>query len=134
MRRFAFLMSFLALAFIATASSSISISSNTIQMGKKLKHIVLIEFKEGTSVQDIEKVKKAAMKLSEINGVHELAFSENVSPENLNKNYTHALTMWFKTEEDRDKGYLPHPIHQEFVNFFVPLTNSVLVFDYWEEE
>ena len=57
MRRFAFLMSFLALALIATASSSISISSNTIQMGKKLKHIVLIEFKEGTSIQDIEKVK-----------------------------------------------------------------------------
>ena len=49
-----------------------------------------------------------------------LRFSENVSPENLNKNYTHALTMWFKTTSDRDEVYLPHPKHQKFVDFFVP--------------
>ena len=101
-------------------------------MERKLQHIVLIEFKAGTQLEDIQAVKTAALKLQEIPGVMALRFSENVSPENLNKNYTHALTMWFKTTSDRDEVYLPHPKHQEFVDFFVPYTANVLVFDYWE--
>ena len=74
------------------------------------------------------------MKLSEINGVHELAFDEKYISRKFEQKLYARLDHVVKTEEDRDKGYLPHPIHQEFVNFFVPLTNSVLVFDYWEEE
>jgi len=101
-------------------------------MERKLQHIVLIEFKAGTQPEDIQAVKTAALKLQEIPGVMALRFSENVSPENLNKNYTHALTMWFKTTSDRDEVYLPHPKHQKFVDFFVPYTANVLVFDYWE--
>ena len=105
---------------------------NANTMERKLQHIVLIEFKTGIQPEDIQAVKKAALKLEEIPGVMALRFSENVSPENLNKNYTHALTMWFKSEVDRDEVYLPHPKHQKFVNFFVPYTANVLVFDYWE--
>ena len=105
---------------------------NDNTMERKLQHIVLIEFKAGTQPEDIQAVKIAALKLQEIPGVMALRFSENVSPENLNKNYTHALTMWFKTEGDRDEVYLPHPKHQKFVGFFVPYTANVLVFDYWE--
>ena len=105
---------------------------NDNTMDRKLQHIVLIEFKAGTQPKDIQAVKTAALKLQEIPGVMALRFSENVSPENLNKNYTHALTMWFKTTSDRDEVYLPHPKHQEFVDFFVPYTANVLVFDYWE--
>ena len=105
---------------------------NDNTMERKLQHIVLIEFKAGTQPEDIQAVKKAALKLQEIPGVMALRFSENVSPENLNKNYTHALTMWFKTTSDRDEVYLPHPKHQGFVDFFVPYTANVLVFDYWE--
>ena len=105
---------------------------NDNTMERKLQHIVLIEFKAGTQPEDIQAVKTAAIKLQEIPGVMALRFSENVSPENLNKNYTHALTMWFKTTSDRDEVYLPHPKHQEFVDFFVPYTANVLVFDYWE--
>ena len=105
---------------------------NDNTMDRKLQHIVLIEFKAGTQPEDIQAVKTAALKLQEIPGVMALRFSENVSPENLNKNYTHALTMWFKTTNDRDEVYLPHPKHQKFVDFFVPYTANVLVFDYWE--
>lgn len=101
-------------------------------MKKKLKHIVLIEFKTSTAEQDIEQIKNEALTLQQIRGVNNLHFSRNVSPEKLNKHYTHALTMWFESEEDRDKIYLPHPIHQKFVDLFVPQTNNVLVFDYWE--
>ena len=105
---------------------------NENPMERKLQHIVFIEFKAGTQPEDILAVEAAALKLQEIPGVMALRFNENVSPENLNKNYTHALTMWFKTTSDRDEVYLPHPKHQKFVDFFVPYTANVLVFDYWE--
>ena len=63
---------------------------------------------------------------------NELNFSENVSPEGLGKGFTHSLTMKFDSAKDRDSVYLPHPIHQKFVNLFVPFTKSVLVYDFWE--
>ena len=99
---------------------------------KKLQHIVLIKYKENTSPKEFKVIEKGAYSLREIAGVKNLNYSENVSPEKLNKGYTHSLTMYFETEKDRDEIYLPHSIHQEFVKLFVPFTTDVLVYDYWE--
>lgn len=107
-------------------------SEQTLDDSKKLIHIVLIEFKSTVSKTDMQLMVDAAYSLQQIEGVEDLNFGENTSPEGLNQDYTHSLTMKFKTAEDRDSVYLPHPIHQKFVNFFVPLTESVLVYDYWE--
>jgi hypothetical protein len=73
-----------------------------------------------------------AYSLQQIEGVLDLNFGKNTSPEGLNRNYRHSLTMKFATALDRDSIYLPHPIHQKFVKLFVPFTESVLVYDYWE--
>ena len=105
---------------------------NCFDDSKKLIHIVLIEFKSTVSKSDMQLVVDAAYSLQQIEGVEDLNFGENTSPEGLNKGYTHSLTMKFNTAEDRDSVYLPHPIHQKFVKLFVPLTESVLVYDYWE--
>ena len=70
--------------------------------------------------------------LGAIPGVEALNFGENVSPEGLTQGFTHSLTMKFASSLDRDSIYLPHPIHQKFVELFVPNTKSVLVYDYWE--
>jgi hypothetical protein len=93
---------------------------------------VLIQFKSTVDVNEMQLVEDAAYSLQQIEGVEELNFGKNTSPEGLNRGYTHSLTMKFNTAQDRDSIYLPHPIHQAFVKLFVPFTESVLVYDYWE--
>ena len=99
---------------------------------KMLIHLVLIQFKEDTSIEDLQKITDGAYSLQAINGVEDLNYGENVSPEGLGKGYSHSLTMKFAKARDRDSIYLPHPIHKKFVDLFVPFTNSVLVYDFWE--
>ena len=111
----------------------LTLSSSTFYMEKsKLQHIVLIQFKDSTTPEQLANIEATAMTLKQIKGVNDLKMSENVSPENLNQGYTHSLTMWFENETDRDEVYLPHPVHKAFVDLFVPQTEKVLVFDYWE--
>ena len=102
------------------------------ETNKRLIHLVLIKFKDDIKNEEIQKVIDGAYELQEISVVQDLNFSNNISPEGLSKGYTHSLTMKFSQAKDRDSIYLPHPIHQDFVKLFVPLTESVLVFDYWE--
>tara|TARA_B100001093_G_scaffold10241_1_gene9583 strand:+ start:3466 stop:3897 length:432 start_codon:yes stop_codon:yes gene_type:complete len=99
---------------------------------KMLVHLVLIKFKEETSIEDLQKITDGAYSLQAINGVEDLNYGENVSPEGLGKGYSHSLTMKFAKATDRDSIYLPHPIHKKFVKLFVPNTESVLVYDFWE--
>ena len=111
----------------------LTLSSSTFYMEKnKLQHIVLIQFKDSTTPDQLVEIEAAAMTLKGIKGVNDLKMSVNVSPENLNQGYTHSLTMWFERETDRDEVYLPHSVHKAFVDLFVPQTEKVLVFDYWE--
>ena len=102
------------------------------ETNKRLVHLVLIRFKDDINNKELQKVIDGAYELQKISAVQDLNFSNNVSPEGLSKGYTHSLTMKFSQAKDRDSLYLPHPIHQGFVKIFVPLTKSVLVFDYWE--
>lgn len=99
---------------------------------KKLIHLVLIEFQPSISSSDFQLITDSAYSLQQIKGVKELNFGKNTSPEGLNKGYTHSLTMKFSSAYERDSIYLPHEIHQKFVKLFVPFTESVLVYDYWE--
>ena len=82
--------------------------------------------------QNIQQITDGAYSLQAILGVEKLNFGKNVSPEGLGKGYTHSLTMKFSKASDRDSVYLPHPIHKKFVRLFVPFTESVLVYDFWE--
>ena len=99
---------------------------------KMLIHLVLIQFEEDTSIEDLQKITDGAYSLQAINGVEDLNYGENVSPEGLGKGYSHSLTMKFAKATDRDSIYLPHPIHKKFVKLFLPYTESVLVYDFWE--
>ena len=99
---------------------------------KSLVHIVLIKFKKDILPNDFQKITDGAYGLQQIEGVLDLNFGENVSPEGLGQGFSHSLTMKFTTAKDRDSIYLPHPVHQKFVKLFVPFTTDVLVYDYWE--
>ncbi|MDB3968023.1 Dabb family protein, partial [Flavobacteriaceae bacterium] len=97
-----------------------------------LVHLVLIKFKKDILPDDFQKIIDGAYSLQQIQGVLDLNFGENVSPEGLGQGFSHSLTMKFSTAKDRDSIYLPHPVHQKFVKLFVPFTTDVLVYDYWE--
>jgi hypothetical protein len=99
---------------------------------KRLVHLVLIKFKKDILPDDFQKITDGAYSLQQIQGVLDLNFGENVSPEGLGQGFSHSLTMKFSTAKDRDRKYLPHPVHQKFVKLFVPFTTDVLVYDYWE--
>ena len=99
---------------------------------KSLVHLVLIKFKKDILPNDFQKITDGAYGLQQIEGVLDLNFGENVSPEGLGQGFSHSLTMRFPTAKDRDSIYLPHPVHQKFVKLFVPFTTDVLVYDYWE--
>ena len=107
------------------------VDNNSKVMEEKLYHIVLFQFKETTTNEKIEAIKKAALELRDIKGVNNLTWAENVSPENLNKGLTHSLTMDFKNEYDRDSIYLPHPVHVSFGEIFIPELENIVVYDYW---
>ena len=114
--------------FIDSTSHSGMIKKNE----KMLIQLVLIQFKDDVSAEDFQKITDAAYSLQAIPGVEALNFGQNVSPEGLTQGYEHSLTMKFSNATDRDSIYLPHPIHQKFVELFVPHTESVLVYDFWE--
>jgi len=99
---------------------------------KSLVHLVLIKFKKDILSNDFQKITDGAYSLQQIEGVLDLNFGENVSPEGLGQGFSHSLTMKFPTAKERDSIYLPHPVHQKFVKLFVPFTTDVLVYDYWE--
>ena len=99
---------------------------------KRLVHLVLIKFKKEITSQQFQKITDGAYGLQVIPVVKQLNFKQNISPEGLGKGFTHSLTMKFQSANDRDSIYLPHPIHQKFVDYFLPLTESVLVYDFWE--
>ena len=118
---------------ILSYSCSTTTKPETPVQTSKLQHVVLIQYKDSVTSEEFKAIAEGAQTLKRIAGVHNLQYTTNVSPEGLNKGYTHSLTLYFENETDRDQVYLPHSIHQAFVKLFVPFTSDVLVYDYWEE-
>ena len=119
--------------YILSYSCSTTTKLETPVQTTKLQHVVLIHYKDSVTSEELKIIAEGAQTLKGIEGIHNLQYTKNVSPERLNKGYTHSLTLYFENETDRDEVYLPHPMHQAFVKLFVPFTSDVLVYDYWEE-
>lgn len=102
-----------------------------VQKMNKLRHLVLFKFKKSATAADIIKTEKAFADLpSKIEEIIEFEWGINISPENLNKGFTHGFLLTFSSEEDRDL-YLPHPDHKAFGKIIEPFLEDVLVVDYW---
>ncbi|MDO1502672.1 Dabb family protein [Winogradskyella maritima] len=100
------------LAFIANAHATTPQKLNEKIMTKTdslLRHVVLFKFKQGTTTEQIDKVEAAFSALpSKIEQIQGYEWGTNNSPEGLDKGFTHAFFLTFKSEEDR-AIYLPHP-------------------------
>jgi hypothetical protein len=96
-----------------------------------LRHVVLLQFKESTSTEDIRKIENAFCALpSRIPAIHDFEWGTDVSTENRQKGFTHCFVVSFLSEADRDK-YASDPAHQEFGALLRPCLGDVLVIDYW---
>src|SRR5690625_4854309 len=118
-----------------------SMSSTTEQnpqameaQAKKLRHVVMFQFKETSSDEDVRKVEEAFAALpSQISEIKDYEWGINNSPEGLNQGLTHCFLVTFESEEDRD-AYLPHPAHEAFVEILGPHLEKAVVLDYWAND
>ena len=97
---------------------------------EKINHVVSFKFKSTASAEDIKKVEGdfAGLK-KKIPQIKSLEWGTNISPENLNKGFTHCWVLTFKSAKDRD-AYLVHPAHKEFGKNLGPVLEDVLVVDF----
>jgi hypothetical protein len=96
----------------------------------KLNHVVSFKFKATADAADIKKVEDAFRALkTKIPEIVTLEWGTNVSPEKLNKGFTHCFLLSFKSEKDRD-AYLVHPEHKAFGKLVGPVVEDVYVIDF----
>ena len=96
----------------------------------KIKHIVLLKFKEGTSAEQINQLFDELLDMTEtIPAIEDYVSGANCSPEGLNQGYTHGLVMTFTDAAARD-AYLPHPDHERVKQAVLPHVESVVVFEF----
>ena len=95
-----------------------------------IRHLVLLKFsEEATTERRAELAAAFAGLATQIPQVRSLEWGCNVSPEGLDKGFTHCFLVTFNNEADRD-AYLPHPAHRAFLGELKPWLADVLVVDY----
>ncbi len=100
----------------------------------KLIHMVAFKFKDSASKEDIQKVEEAFAALpGKIPQIASFETGTNVSPEKLDKGFTHGFLLTFHTATERDE-YLIHPDHKEFGKIIGPAIADVFVIDFWGEK
>ena len=109
-------------------------AQNKMETEKLLRHVVLFNFKEGSTPAQIKTVTDAFGLLPQkISSIKAFEWGTNNSPENLNQGFTHCFFVSFASEKDRDE-YLPHAAHKAFVEVLKPVLDKVLVVDYWNKQ
>jgi len=99
---------------------------------KVLRHMVIFKFKDDASDEQVEKLNNSFNQLQHyIPVIQDFEWGLNDSPEDFHQGFTHCYLLTFKSEEDRDNSYTPHPKHQEFVASLGPFVEKVFVVDYW---
>lgn len=107
------------------------VNEEVVMPDSVLRHVVLFGFKETSKPEEVQAVIDAFIALpSQISEIKGFEWGTNSSPEGLNQGLTHAFTLTFHSNADRDV-YLPHPAHQAFVGIVGPHLDKVTVVDYW---
>lgn len=118
-------------AFLLAGMLTSTEAAQTKEKKGKLRHVVVFKFKDTASQEDIQKVEKSFRDLKkQIKEIQDYEWGTNVSPENLNKGFTHCFFLTFKNEKARD-AYLVHPAHQDFGKMLGPYLAEAFVIDYF---
>ncbi len=120
---------------LATSFTLAATDANTANpKGNKLYHVVAFKFKETATPDQIKQVEQAFRALkNKIQEIQSLEWGTNVSPEKLNKGFSHAFVLTFKSDQERDT-YLVHPAHKAFGKSIGPAVADVFVIDFWAQE
>jgi hypothetical protein len=96
----------------------------------KVKHIVLLKFKEGTAEEQIAKFFDDVLDLSEtVPGIDDYVSGTNCSPEGAAQGLTHGFIMTFSEAAARD-AYIVHPEHERFKTLALTVVETMLIFDF----
>jgi len=100
-----------------------------------VKHLVVFEFKPGTTGATIEQIMQGLRGLvGAVPGLLDFQGGEYSGPypdgAGLNRRYTHGFVMTFRDAESR-AAYLPHPAHVRFKDErLLPHLQDVIAFDF----
>ncbi|WP_373224945.1 Dabb family protein [Enterobacter cloacae complex sp. ESBL7] len=98
-----------------------------------IRHILLITFTDSAQPEQIQAVRQAFLQIPDrIEGVTNVEWGINNSPEGKNSGFTHCVLMTFADEAAR-KRYLPHPAHDDLKTIFRPILREIIVLDYTME-
>jgi len=96
----------------------------------KLRHVVLFQFKEGTTAEQIKAIEDKFRSLpARIPEMKAFEWGTAVGDRGANAGFTHCFFVTFDNAAGR-KVYLPHPAHKEFGKLVGPSMEKVLVIDY----
>ncbi len=97
----------------------------------KLRHVVLFDFKDGTTEESLNAIETKFTSLpGDIPEIAAYEWGTNNSPEGLDDGYSHCFLVSFNDEAGRGV-YIPHPSHKEFGGVVRPNVEKVLVFDFY---
>lgn len=100
-----------------------------------IKHLVVFEFKPGTTAADIARIMEGLQDLvGQVPGLLDFQGGAYSGPypgaTGLNKRYTHGFVMTFEDAAAR-AAYLPHPAHVRFKDeLLLPHLQDVIAFDF----
>jgi hypothetical protein len=96
----------------------------------KVKHIVLLKFKDGTTEEQVGKFFDDLLDLSEsVPGIIDYVSGANCSPEGKNQGLTHGFIMTFSDVAARD-AYIVHPEHERFKTMALGVVETVVIVDF----
>ena len=108
------------------------VKEKSMKAEKLLRHVVIFKFNDDAPEEEVAKINQSFSELQDhIPVIQDFEWGLNHSPENFHQDFTHCYLLTFKSEEDRDSVYAPHPKHQEFVASLQPHLEKVFVVDYW---
>ncbi len=97
---------------------------------KKIRHIVLIKFKEGTTPDQIARIDTLVWNMAkEIKVVHHLEWGKGLQLANETRAYDYCLSILFKSKTDI-LLYDEHPSHQKLKAAVLPLVSKIIRFNY----
>ena len=96
----------------------------------KVKHIVLLKFKDGVSEEQVDKLFEEVLDMSEaVEGIEDYVSGVNCSAQEKNQGFSHGFIMTFTNAAARDAYLTSEPYVQHTVSAG-PLVESSVVFDF----
>jgi hypothetical protein len=114
--------------------SLLAIAAEAPAKDGKLRHVVAFKFKDTATKEKIKEVEDTFRALKgKIPQIVSYEWGTNISPEKLDKGFTHGFILTFKNDKDRD-AYLVHPDHKKFGELVGGVLADVFVIDFWAKE